>query len=435
MSVHVASYDHPNPDSELDLQFLRVTVVDGTQLILPQVVSAVVPQFAPYDIDFEGSITGYIAFVSQAPSIPGVMASARFFEGADSYQVACDYVDGIPVGSLMIIDELQNYFPDAGRKPLSPGVTKFVAEHGHKGLDIVFMGQDLKDCHKIWRRRVDTKINFTKLDMVGAGNHYNWSLSKATGPEKFKHVSSGKTPYNKKIFGSYKSFEKGAETAQRYADSRQSIWSNPVFKKWIPLFLVVFCVSVYYVYNAFKGGGLEKSLMGKHGASTPSMSASYQGNGGPAQAAPAAPVPEKKYEKDFIQDLSERYRLRLSMVVRNKEKMSAVFEWFDDGLRAVERLTMKQIIDLGYMVIVSPDLDTATISKGKVSYVATQFPLEGWARVSDARQREIAGGDRVADAGGVSGVSGGGSGPSVVSFDEDGYGVLGKKTGKAVGSK
>ncbi|WP_211453024.1 zonular occludens toxin family protein [Collimonas antrihumi] len=340
----------------------------------------------------------------------------------------------IPVGSLMIIDELQNYFPDSGRKPLSPGVTKFVAEHGHKGLDIVFMGQDLKDCHKIWRRRVDTKINFTKLDMVGAGNHYNWSLAKATGPEKFKHVSSGKTPYNKAIFGSYKSFEKGAETAQRYSDKRQSIWSNSAFRKWIPLFLIVFSVSVYYVYNVFKGGGLEKSLMGKHATSTPSMSSSYQGNGQSTQGVPAAPVPEKKYEKDFIQDLSERYRLRLSMVVRNNQKMSAVFEWFDDGLRAIERMTMRQIVDLGYEVRISPEMDYATIAKGKVSYVATQFPLEGWARVSDARQREIAGTDR-SESGTGSGGAVVSTGPSVVSFDEDGYGVLGKRTGRPIGAK
>jgi zona occludens toxin len=341
----------------------------------------------------------------------------------------------IPVGSMMIIDELQNYFPEAGRKPLSPGVTKFVAEHGHKGLDIVFMGQDLKDCHKIWRRRVDTKINFTKLDMVGAGNHYNWSLSKATGPEKFKHVSSGKTPYNKAIFGSYKSFEKGAETAQRYADKRQSIWSNSAFRKWIPLFLCVFAVSVWYVYNVFKGGGLEKSLMGKHGASTPTMTASYSANAGGGPAAPVAPVPEKKYEKDFIQDLSERYRLRLSAVVKGRDKITAVFEWFDDGLRAVERLTMVQVTRMGYEVLISPELDSATITKGKVMYVATQFPLEGWARVSDARLREVAGGDHT-DGGGATVPQGGViGGRGVAILDEDGFGVLGKHTGGPIGKK
>lgn len=36
---------------------------------------------------------------------------------------------------------------------------------------------------------------------------------------------------------------------------------------------------------------------------------------------------------------------------------------------------------------------TATISKGNVRYVATQFPLETEASVSDARQRQIAGGN------------------------------------------
>ena len=167
----------------------------------------------------------------------------------------------IPVGAFLIIDELQNYFPDS-RKPLSAEMTRFVAEHDHQGLDIVFMGQDLKDCHKIWRRRVNTKINFTKLDMLGAGNHYHWSLSKAIGPEKFKQVSAGKTAYNKAIFGSYKSFEAGAETAQRYADALQSIWANVAFRKWIPCFLSILAMALYYLYDVFQGGRLERSLIG-----------------------------------------------------------------------------------------------------------------------------------------------------------------------------
>lgn len=68
-------------------------------------------------------------------------------------------------------------------------------------------------------------------------------------------------------------------------------------------------------------------------------------------------------------------------------------------------------------------------------YVATQFPLEGWARVSDARLREVAGGDHV-DGGGAA-VSQGGTtgGRAVTILDEDGYGVLGKRTGRSAGSK
>ena len=297
----------------------------------------------------------------------------------------------IPIGSLVIIDELQNYFPDTGRRPLSPGVTKFVAEHGHKGLDIVFMGQDLKDCHKIWRRRVDTKILFSKLDMLGS-KKYNWSLSKAIAPEKFKHVSSGTADYDPSIFGSYKSFESGAEVAQTYDDKRRSIWSNKAFRRWIPLFGVILIVAIIYLFNLFKGGGLANSINGNK-AAAPVASAVAPPPTASVSQAPAAPLTTPKGQKDYVQDLCERYRLRLSAVIRTKSRMSAQFEWFDDGLHAVERMSMSQLIANGYAVIVSPDMDSAFVIKGMNKYVATQFPLEGWARVSDQRQKEIAGPD------------------------------------------
>lgn len=353
----------------------------------------------------------------------------------DEEQILCLHEYEMPVGSLVIVDELQNYFPDTGRKPLSTGITKFVAEHGHNGLDIVFMGQDLRDCHKIWRRRVDTKINFTKMDMVGKPTKYKWSLSKATQPEKFKHVANGTADYDPAIFGSYKSFEPGAEEAQKYDDKRQNIFNSKAFKQYIPYCLVALGLAGWYLYSSFKGGGLEKSLGGQHAGATPTMSAPAASSATLAKTTPAVPVPEKKYEKDFVQDLSERYRLRLSAVIRGQGKMTAMFEWFDDGLRSVEHLTMVQLTRLGYEVLISPELDSATITKGKVMYVATQFPLETTARVSDARQREIAGGDR-ADSGSGTPISKSGSGGSVqVIGDEDGYGVLGKRTGRSAGGK
>src|SRR3990172_5966980 len=121
----------------------------------------------------------------------------------------------IPVGSLIVIDEVQNYFPD-GRKPLSDGMTKFVAEHGHQGLDILLMGQEFKDMHKLWKNRVSQKVMFNKLDMLGKGDKYRWKLFKAIEPQKFAEVSAGEETYDKEYFGTYKSFVPGAENNQLY---------------------------------------------------------------------------------------------------------------------------------------------------------------------------------------------------------------------------
>lgn len=86
----------------------------------------------------------------------------------------------------------------------------------------------------------------------------------------------------------------------------------------------------------------------------------------------------------------------------------------------------------GYDVMIDSRMETATITKGGVHYVATQFPLETEASVSDARQRQIAGGERGAPAVSPalsSQYASPVSAPLVVSTaanDRDGYGKLGR---------
>ena len=42
-------------------------------------------------------------------------------------------------------------FP-AGKQNLDTGITEFVTQHRHRGIDIVAMGQDHRDCHMLWKR-------------------------------------------------------------------------------------------------------------------------------------------------------------------------------------------------------------------------------------------------------------------------------------------
>lgn len=305
----------------------------------------------------------------------------------------------MPIGSLVLLDEVQNYFPDE-RKKLPDDVVKFVAEHRHKGLDIILMCQDLRDVHKIWRRRVDTKIVFTKLDMLG-GKGYRWKLYKAIAPEKFKEVSAGEEKYAKEIFGSYKSFEAGAEAAQKYDDKRRSIWASKFFRYVLPLTLLVGGYAIYYLVHAFTGGGMAKSLGGApspsgSGKTPAAVSAPAASVGGGAPVTNSTPAPEKKYQKDFISDLSERYRLRVSGVVRSKAKLTAVFEWYDDALHVRERMNMLAVAKMGYAIEVDDTGEFATIKKGEFVYIATQFPIEVEMKISERKQQEIAGGAPVA---------------------------------------
>jgi zona occludens toxin len=343
----------------------------------------------------------------------------------------------IPVGSLVVLDEAQNFWPNS-RAKLSPDVIKFVSEHGHKGLDILLMGQDIKDVHSLWRRRVSQVVVFNKLDMLGFPNKYSWALSKAVSPDVFQPVSNGQETYDTTIFGSYRSFVEGAESNQLYADKRASIWNRKFFKFVVPLGLIVVFGAVWYLWHIFHSD----SLAGKSTVKTVTTVTRTQVPAGgppsvaqvpqPGQAPPAPPV-EKKYEKDFIQDLSEKHRLRITAVIQSGKKIFAMFEWYDDGLHVKERLSYASIVRLGYAVEIFEGGETATIAKGKVKYVATQFPLEQEGRISDAKQNQIAGANRGVDSSRGFAPSGQPV-PSVATKSTqadatDGYGLLGKKTG------
>lgn len=87
----------------------------------------------------------------------------------------------VPDNALVLIDELQNYYPTTRTKP-GPEITKFVAENRHHGLDIIYMGQSIKDCHALWRRRTDRKIQFETRDVVGKPQDYTWRAFKMRDP-------------------------------------------------------------------------------------------------------------------------------------------------------------------------------------------------------------------------------------------------------------
>ncbi|GGI21065.1 zonular occludens toxin family protein [Oxalicibacterium faecigallinarum] len=302
------------------------------------------------------------------------------------------------IGSLIIIDEVQNYWPDK-RQPLSAEMTKFVSEHGHQGLDILLMGQEFKDMHKLWKNRVSQKVEFRKLDMVGKAKEYRWILFKAVSPQKFVEVTKGTRPYDEKYFGTYKSFEEGAEGNQLYDDKRANVWNSKAFKLWIPLFGAVFLFAIGYLWWAFYGGGLAEQTT----ANLPPPPEQKQEIKVPVVAGPPPTVvitqevlpakePEPQKPIDVIDGLSKKYRLRVSAILRSKNSESAMFEWYDDGLKLKERLSLFTLVKLGYTVFIDEDMRYATLTSADGrQYLATQFSTENEGRVPDAKIREVAG--------------------------------------------
>ena len=123
----------------------------------------------------------------------------------------CRVVDGewkLPADCLLVIDELQNFFPQK-RAALDPETTKFIAEHRHRGMDILVMGQLLKDCHRTWVNRTNRKVQFLNRDVVGKSDEYRWKIYNGQPDSKgqviFNEVTGGNLPYDKLLFGTYNS--------------------------------------------------------------------------------------------------------------------------------------------------------------------------------------------------------------------------------------
>jgi len=119
-----------------------------------------------------------------------------------------DIYNHVEPNSIVGIDELQNFFPNHKSK-LDEKMTKFIAEHRHYGLDIIVMGQNLKDCHSVWRRRIERKIIFYKLSALGKDKKYQWTayqaVPQADRDPQYVKSASGFRDYEEKYFGSYAS--------------------------------------------------------------------------------------------------------------------------------------------------------------------------------------------------------------------------------------
>ncbi|EHP38863.1 hypothetical protein OR16_34698 [Cupriavidus basilensis OR16] len=287
--------------------------------------------------------------------------------------------------SLVVLDEAQNFWPSDFR-PLGEAITKFVTEHRHRGLDIVIMGQDLKDVHTLWRRRVDQKMVFTKLDALGKVNKYQWATFKGMGNEKFEKVTSGIKTYDPKFFGTYLSHEAGTENKETFVDKRAVIWSSPLFRRWIPLALLLAVAGLGYVVYMFKGGGLESvahvQTQTKPVTTTTVVVTPSSGVAATPVAAVVPVAPAARPGKDYITDLNSKWRPRLTLYFQGARRSQAVIEWYDEGFRVKERLYARQIEELGWQVVPSAYGDHVMLVRGDQRVVASSWPIEAIGKTS-----------------------------------------------------
>ncbi|WP_137885726.1 zonular occludens toxin domain-containing protein [Pseudomonas sp. 2FE] len=293
---------------------------------------------------------------------------------------------------LWIWDEINQFWP-VDRQPLAAEWAKFVTEHGHLGIDILIMGQDLQELHTTWRRRLQRYTRFTKLDMMGKENEYHWASYNNCGRNKFKKTAEGKKPYNADFFGFYKSHDDATSNKGNYKDKRFSIFQGK-HKFYAALYGGALLVAVWYLVDFWNGGalGAEKKPAGAgHTQSQPAASA-------PAAEPVAKPVyqsanasqegaEEAKAEPpiDYLDEFATKYQLRLGGIIdRDKpEPGKPAFEFFldflDPAYRIKERMRRVDVASLGWAIERKP-FGLVLTKEGK-SYVARAWPLDNFGKV------------------------------------------------------
>lgn len=303
-----------------------------------------------------------------------------------------------PNDCLIILDELQNFYP-SGKQRLDDATTQAVAEHRHKGQDILGMGQDLRDCHSLWKRRVDQRIVFNQLSSLGMSNRYSWKVMKSVGLEKFEEVSKGVATYDPQYFGSYKSHVDSAANKETFKDDRANVFKSKFFRLVMPFALVVGCVGLWKLYDVGQNG---------FGPSKPSMQAPKPVQTGPGTPIPTpavytpttpvplasakeAPLPSEapiSAPQDRVQQLSQKYRIRVGGYWEGRGKRNGFIEWRDESNTLRNRFTFDEMQGMGYTVMANQFGTVVTIVNGPIHFIATMWPLDSHEGVANQAQVE-----------------------------------------------
>ena len=295
-----------------------------------------------------------------------------------------DVQNHVPDDCLVLLDELQDYFP-AGKATLDEGITKFVTQHGHRGIDIVAMGQDHRDCHMLWKRRIDQLIVFVKRDAIGQPDSYTWTTFKQQRG-KFVKLRSGKGNYDLKYFGLYKSHLDGVKSIDAHQDDRINILKSKAFTFWIPAFIVVLFMAIYYLWSFFHSTPV-KVPKTEVTISEPKLVEQTTKPVETIQQQPVIEPPSRiaSQENEYIEKYLSEYRPRLVALVEcretkciNKKKQEvtivASVEFVDSSNHVYEKLSIKQIEAFGYTVERTPY--GLLLKRGDKRYPVTAFPVE-----------------------------------------------------------
>lgn len=312
----------------------------------------------------------------------------------DIERVKNEFADKVPDNAMIVWDEIQDYFP-SGNYKLPLNQQKFWTEHRHRGLEIVIMGQDRDDVHKIIRSRIEDIIYFLKLQAVGRPNQYKWEQLQKQAKGKFVKIGSGVRSYDSKYFGLYSSHRRETVKGGVYQTARTNVLKNSkLLSLGVPLAFAGAIYAVYHLYGFFTGtgGAVAKPMTAVTVQERPQPPSGLVNPDPPGMDTHGSTVTQTETAQaeqlpppiDYLDKLAQQHLIRATAIIdsekRGRELMGEV-ELLDASYHVKERFRLSEIQALGWTI-------TRTgygllLEKQNVAYVARTWPIDIRGRVDN----------------------------------------------------
>lgn len=321
--------------------------------------------------------------------------------------------DKTPDNALIVWDEIQDYFP-SGNTKLPLNQQKFWTEHRHRGLDIIIMGQDRTDVHKLIRNRIRTVIYFLKLEAIGRSGHYKWEIYQKQKLGKFVKTGSGTRSYEEKYFGTYMSHRREGTRSKVYTTERTNFLKASktlVFGPPIAFILAIWgAVHLWGFFHKPLGlNGSTASSQRVEAKSAPVIQQSADHTDLVAAGLVNPPPPDmlpsvdrqadsgsKKDQElpavDYFDRMAKQLQVRASAIVDSKKpgkELMGYVELLDSSFHQKELFSVQELQALGWKV--SRTGYGLLLEKEGVSYVARSWPVDVYGRVDNRTRDSLAG--------------------------------------------
>lgn len=300
-----------------------------------------------------------------------------------------------PDNALIVWDEIQDYFP-SGNYKLPLNQQKFWTEHRHRGLDIVVMGQDRTDVHKLIRNRIRTVIYFLKLEAVGQPNRYKWEIYQKQRFGKFVKTGSGVREYESQYFGTYASHRRKEMRSKVYTTERTSLLGNSkglVFG--VPAAFAVAIFAVVHLVGFFSADSITP-----HSSVVQSAPPKLV-NPPPEELEPQKPQshtetpetvePPKPEPIDYFDRMAQQHQLRAMGYIWSEStgESHGYIEFLDSSLHQKEKMLLSDVSAMGWDVSVQPY--GLLFQKDGLKYLARPWPIDVFGRVDQKTAASLGG--------------------------------------------